>query len=413
MDESINTEISNLQKEQQLQDAITIMGDRLDGMGVAEPIIRALGDDSIIVEIAGLSTKDNPEVIDALKKPAKLEFKKVHPSIIANKSNLEECPPGYEVLYEAESKNMISGDSEYRPYFVRSIPEAEGDIIEKAVPYQNETGGWEVGLTMTTEGAKEFRKITEKLIGKPLAIVLDGKLYSAPTVQSALSKRAQITGSFSQREAYDLANALNNPLAIELSVEEMYEIGPKLASSTRDSSISAVKYGAVLVIVFMIIYYFSGGLIAVLSSIVNVTLVLGILASIGATLTLPGVAALVLTLGMGVDANILILERIREELRQEKSIESSLNNGFKKVISTILDANITTLITALILYWLGSGLVKGFGLTMAVGIIASVFCALFITRTLANLLVFKLGFKNLLGLNLLPKKKIDFFRFPK
>jgi SecD/SecF fusion protein len=163
----------------------------------------------------------------------------------------------------------------------------------------------------------------------------------------------------------------------------------------------------------MILYYFFGGAIAVLSAITNVILVLGILASLGATLTLPGVAALVLTLGMGVDANILILERIREERLLGKSPESSLSNGFNKVISTILDANVTTLITALILFWLGTGPVKGFGLTMAIGIVASVFCALFVTRTLADLLVNKLKVKQLLGLNLLPKQKIDFFKFRK
>ena len=210
-----------------------------------------------------------------------------------------------------------------------------------------------------------------------------------------------------------MANVLNNPLSVELVVDEMFEVGPTLAEDTRNSSIKAVQLGGILVVGFMILYYFFGGLIAVLSAITNVILVLGILASLGATLTLPGVAALVLTLGMGVDANILILERIREERLLGKSPESSLTNGFNKVISTILDANVTTLITALILFWLGTGPVKGFGLTMAIGIVASVFCALFVTRTLADLLVNKLKVKQLLGLNLLPKQKIDFFKFRK
>lgn len=412
LDEEANESISNFEKAEQLEDAIDIMGGRLDGMGVAEPIIRPVGEDAIEIQIAGLSTKDNPEVIDALKKPARLEFKQVHPSLVPGTTEPGNYPVGYEVLTEI-IEDRGSGEVYELERFVKKIPEATGEIIKTAFVSQTQTGGFQINLEMTEEGSKRFRIVTEKLVGQPLAIVLDGTLYSAPIINEPLSKNAQISGSFSQREAIDLANVLNNPLSVELAVDEMYEVGPTLASDTRDSSINAVKLGGLLVISFMIFYYFFGGIIAVLSALINVTLVLGILASLGATLTLPGVAALVLTLGMGVDANILILERIREELRLGKSAESSLNNGFQKVISTILDANVTTLITALILFWLGTGPVKGFGLTMAIGIIASVFCALFVTRTLADFFVFKLGFKRLLGLNLLPRQKIDFFKFRK
>ena len=402
-DEDANHSISRFERDQQLDDAIEIMGNRLDGMGVAEPIIRPVGDNAIGIQIAGLSTKDNPEVVDALKKPARLEFKQVHPSKPTEETGKDDCPAGYELLTE-ESEGSL---------FVKKIPEATGDIIKTVFVSQTQTGGYEIRLEMTEEGAKRFRLVTEKLLNKQLAIVLDGKLYSAPIIRQPLSKNASISGNFSRREAIELANVLNNPLSAELVIDEMFEVGPTLAEDTRNSSIKAVQLGSILVVGFMIFYYFFGGLIAVLSSITNVILVLGILASLGATLTLPGVAALVLTLGMGVDANILILERIREEQLLGKSPESSLKNGFNKVISTILDANVTTLITALILFWLGTGPVKGFGLTMAIGILASVFCALFVTRTLASLLVNKLKFKKLLGLNLLPKQKIDFFKFRK
>ena len=412
LDEGANQGMSRFEQTEQLKDAIEIMGGRLDGMGVAEPIIRPVGDDAIEIQIAGLSTKDNPEVVDALKKPARLEFKQVHPSLIPETTAIEDYPAGYEVLTE-EIEDRRSGEVYELSRFVKKIPEATGDIIKTAFASQTQTGGFQINLEMTEEGAKRFRLVTEKLVSKPLAIVLDGKLYSAPTINEPLSKNAQISGSFSQREAIDLANVLNNPLSVELVVDEMFEVGPTLAEDTRNSSIKAVQLGGILVVGFMILYYFFGGLIAVLSAITNVILVLGILASLGATLTLPGVAALVLTLGMGVDANILILERIREERLLGKSPESSLMNGFNKVISTILDANVTTLITALILFWLGTGPVKGFGLTMAIGIVASVFCALFVTRTLADLLVNKLKVKQLLGLNLLPKQKIDFFKFRK
>ena len=412
LDETANQSISRFEQTEQLKDAIEIMGGRLDGMGVAEPIIRPVGEDAIEIQIAGLSTKDNPEVIEALKKPARLEFKQVHPTLIPETTAVSDYPVGYEVLNEL-IEDRRTGEVYELARFVKKIPEATGEIIKSAFASQTQTGGFQINLEMTDEGAKRFRVVTEKLVDKPLAIVLDGKLYSAPVINEPLSKNAQISGNFSQREAIDLANVLNNPLSVELIVDEMYEVGPALASDTRESSIKAVQLGGILVIGFMILYYFFGGLIAVLSSLVNVTLVLGVLASLGATLTLPGVAALVLTLGMGVDANILILERIREERRLGKSPEASLNAGFSKVISTILDANVTTLITALILFWLGTGPVKGFGLTMAIGIIASVFCALFVTRSLADLFVHKLSIKRLLGLNLLPKQKIDFFKFRK
>ena len=412
LDESANQSISRFEQTEQLKDAIEIMGGRLDGMGVAEPIIRPVGEDAIEIQIAGLSTKDNPEVIEALKKPARLEFKQVHPTLIPENTPVSDHPAGYEVLNEL-IEDRRTGEVYELARFVKKIPEATGEIIKTAFASQTQTGGFQINLEMTDEGAKRFRVLTEKLVNKPLAIVLDGKLYSAPIINEPLSKNAQISGNFSQREAIDLANVLNNPLSVELIVDEMYEVGPALASDTRESSIKAVQLGGILVIGFMILYYFFGGLIAVLSSLVNVTLVLGVLASLGATLTLPGVAALVLTLGMGVDANILILERIREERRLGKSPEGSLNAGFSKVISTILDANVTTLITALILFWLGTGPVKGFGLTMAIGIVASVFCALFVTRSLADLFVHKLSIKRLLGLNLLPKQKIDFFKFRK
>jgi SecD/SecF fusion protein len=249
------------------------------------------------------------------------------------------------------------------------------------------------------------------MVGKPLAIVLDGKLYSAPTVNSVLSRNAQITGGFSQREAFDLANVLNNPLAVELRVDEMYEVGPSMAAGARDSSMNAVKWGALLVVGFMILYYFIGGMVAVLSALVNVVIVLGVLSSLGATLTLPGVAALVLTLGMGVDANILIFERLREELKLGKSIKNAAAGAFRKVTSTIVDANVTTLITASILIWLGTGPVKGFGYTLAIGICASIFCALVVTRFLIDFLIHRAGIKQVLGLRLLGEMKIDFFKY--
>ena len=403
---------SKFEQAEQLKDAIEIMGSSLDGHGVAEPIIRPVGDDAIEIQIAGLSTKDNPEVLDDLKKPARLEFRAVHETLHPDTTPINKYPVGYEVLAE-ESEDRQTGEVIERRMFVKLIPEATGEIVDDAYMSQTQTGGFQVNLEMTSEGADILAAVTEKMIGKPLAIVLDGKLYSAPTVNGVLAKRAQITGSYSQREAFDLANVLNNPLAVELRVDQMYEVQPTLAEGARASSISAAQWGAGLVIGFMLIYYFAGGLVAIISSIVNMIIVLGVLASLGATLTLPGVAALILTLGMGVDANILIFERIREELKTGKSIKNATAGAFSKVTSTIVDANVTTLITASILIWLGTGPVKGFGITLAIGICASIFCALVVTRFLVDFLVHRIGLRKVLGMDIFPSKKLDFFKFRK
>lgn len=410
IDETAQSELSSWEQEQQLQDAISIMARRLDGLGVAEPLIRPRGSDAIEIQIAGLSTKDNPEVIDSLKKPAKLEFRAVHPSVSPNVTNFNQPPVGYELLAE-EIEDSSTGEIYERNYFVKRIPEATGEIVQDAFVSQTQNGGFQINLEMTSDGADVFRQVTERLLNKPLAIVLDGKLYSAPNVNGVLSKNAQITGSFSQREAIDLANVLNNPLSVELRVDEVYEVGPSLAAGSRESSVSAAQWGALLVVVFMLVYYFIGGVVAVLSALVNIAIVLGVLASLGATLTLPGVAALVLTLGMGVDANILIFERIREELKAGKQIKHALAGAFEKVTSTIVDANVTTLITASILIWLGTGPVKGFGITLAIGICASIFCALLVTRFLLDFLVHRLGCEKVLGLDVFTHKKLDFFRW--
>jgi len=416
IDESSQAGLNQFQQEEQLKDAIEIMGGRLDGMGVAEPVIRAVGNNAIEIQIAGLSTKDNPEVIESIKKPARLEFRTIHPSLTPQ-SITGKPPVGYEVL--AEERQTRGGEAFEVLHFVKMIPEATGEIIEDAFASQTQTGGFQINLVMTGDGSKVFRQVTERLApqgnqpGKPLAIVLDGKLYSAPTIQAVLSKNAQITGNFSQREAIELANVLNNPLAVELRVDQMYEVGPTMAADARDSSINAAQWGAILVVAFMLVYYFIGGLVAVTSALVNIIIVLGVLASFGATLTLPGVAALVLTLGMGVDANILIFERLREELRAGKSIKNATSGAFQKVTSTIVDANVTTLITATILIWLGTGPVKGFGITLAIGICASIFCALYVTRFLVDFLVYRIGVSNVLGLSLFPEKKIDFFKYRK
>jgi SecD/SecF fusion protein len=304
---------------------------------------------------------------------------------------------------------------------------ADGEIIEKAYPRQDQMGGWEVGLDFTSEGAQIFADLTgqvaemsDPVTGQPgrMAIVLDSQLESAPSVRQKIDGgSAVIEGNFNQREAKMLSDILNNPLKVSLEIGEKYEVSPTLAAGALSSSLQACILGAVLVIAFMVVYYKAGGLVAVLSVGTNVLLVIACLAGIfQATFTLPGMAALVLTIGMAVDANILIFERIREELKAGKSTENALLGGYEKAFSTIIDANFTTLITASILIWLGTGPVKGFGITLAIGIVTSVFCALFISRLLLTVLVSS-GIKNLISLSTIaksdPRAEIDFHKYRK
>ena len=411
-------EVEPYWREEQLSKAIDVMSERVNGLGVTEPVIRAVGDDQLQIQMPGLSSRENPDVIDAIKKPARLEFRLVHRTLDPRTTPEARYPPGYEVLAE-ENENPNTGEIEERLHFVKRIPEATGEIVKSAYPSIGEFGGMRVLLNFTSDGNKVFEDLTRRIAEENrrtnsvglLAIVLDGKLYSAPSVREAISGGAEISGNYTQREAIELSNVLNNPLAFELTVAEMFEVGPTLAQDARESSINAAKLGAALVVGFMILYYGVAGIVAVLSMALSIIIVLGVLASVGATLTLPGVAALVLTVGMAVDANILIFERIREELKAGKNLYPSLLGGYDKAFSTIVDANVTTLIIAGILFWLGTGPIKGFGLTLAIGIGSSVFCALVVSRFLLEFLVGSGLVKRMLRLSLFKSTDIDFLKW--
>ena len=405
---------------------VEIMSERLNAFGVAETLVRKKGDNAIEIQIPDRTTKQDPGMVEDLQKPAKLEFRIVNVDSNAPPAQTgEEWTDDEGIPYVA----MLRSDAEAneRPIWVRRLWSADGEIIEKAYPRQDQMGGWEVGLDFTSEGAQIFADLTgqvaemsDPVTGQPgrMAIVLDSQLESAPSVRQKIDGgSAVIEGNFNQREAKMLSDILNNPLKVSLEIGEKYEVSPTLASGALSSSLQACILGAVLVIAFMVVYYKAGGLVAVLSVGTNVLLVIACLAGIfQATFTLPGMAALVLTIGMAVDANILIFERIREELKAGKSSENALLGGYEKAFSTIIDANFTTLITASILIWLGTGPVKGFGITLAIGIVTSVFCALFISRLLLTVLVSS-GVKNLISFSTIaksdPRAEIDFHKYRK
>mgnify|MGYP001637653646 FL=1 len=378
----------------QLEDVLTVMNNRINGLGVTEPTIRIMGGNAIEVQMPGVSLKDNPEAIEELSRPAKLEFRLVHRTLRPSsaKPPLSEIPVGYEVLLmESERGGKVIEE----PFYVKRRPEANGNIIKDAYPAMEDANRFSVSMEFTPEGSKVFEKITSSIleedrktgVKQPLAIVLDGRLVSAPNIQSVISNRGSITGNFTRREAIELANALNNPLSVGLKRTSLNEVGPSLAEDAKDSSLMASAIGAIATIAFMIFVYWSMGIIAVFSVLVNILILVGVLASFGATMTLPGIAALVLTLGMAVDSNILVFERMREETHLGKSLWTALEMGHEKAFSTIVDANITTLISAIILWKFGSGPVKGFGVTLAVGILTTLFCCLILSRALLELTI--------------------------
>lgn len=400
------------EKRQLMQKAIDVITTRIDALGVAEPIIRPKGFNYIEVQLPGLTVEDNPDVVRSLKKPAKLEFRLVNDAI---SPYTKEVPVGYERL-TMEHEDPESGEVHETPLLVKKLPELTGQFIKSAMPVIDPYGKYEISLRMTPEGAHRFGQITQRNLHKRLAIVLDGKPYSAPVIQSEISSgQASISGRFTQREAIELSNVLNNPLEFELSLVEMYEVGPSLAHDAKKIAFQGAWVGTFIVMLFMFYYYRGVGLAGVLTLCLNFLLILGAWGSIGATITMPSITALALTFGMAVDANILILERIREEMRMGKDLVTATALGHEKAFVTILDSNLTTLLTACLLIWLGTGPVKGFGVTLAIGIVTTMFSVLVFNRALIEWLVtfgvIKVKAKSAwskINLNFLKCKKVAF-----
>jgi len=412
-------------RKEKLAKAIEILGTRINGLGVAEPLIRPVGENRIEVQLPGVSTKDNPEVLDSVKKPARLDFRLVHP-FLSPATSPNEIPPGYEILtLENERRN---GESSIEEVFVKRIPEMTGEGVAKAFAHYDQFNKPEISLQLTSDGRKRFSKVTAEIAGYSqqlvqrtgnpnararLAIVLDGKLYSAPGVEKEIDGDAVINGSFSDREAQSLANVLNNPLDVPLQVKEQYEVGPSLAAGAISSGKIATCVGIALVAAFMIGYYTFAGLIAVVSVTLNILILLGVLASLGATLTMPGIAGIVLTVGMAVDAHILIFERMREELAQGKSLIAAFHAGHEKAFTTIVDANLTTFITSGLMILFGSGPVRGFGVTITIGIFTTMFTALVVSQMLLDFSIFSGFMKRMVMMNFLKAPSIDFVKYGK
>ena len=424
---------SNVSAADMVNQAIQVMEQRVNQFGVAEPVIRPVGDLSLEVQLPGEDAANNPDVIDALKKPAKLEFRQVHrterPAPTDREHSLRPMPVDpmlgaasaistYEVL-TLRDVDSRSGEITINRYYVRKAADATGKIIKSASGRSDDGISFYVDMKFTDEGSKKFGDLTAKIaegnsrsVGQ-LAIVLDGKLQSAPTVREAIrSTGATITGSFSREEAVELANVLNNPLEFPLITQDVTSVGPSLAKDAQGKSVVASLVAVGLVIFFMVGFYVWGGFIAILGMILNLVMILGALAYFGATITLPGVAALVLTLGMAVDANILIFERVREEAALGKDRSVALREGYARATWTIIDANLTTLLTALILVFMGSGPIRGFGITLTIGIFTTVFTSLVTCRGLQELAISRGVMTRVFGLPVFkPTLDIPFLNF--
>ncbi len=319
-------------------------------------------------------------------------------------------PKRYQILWGKVTSILQTGDKIKPLFYLKSRAEMSGKYISDAGPGRNSTGQIDVSLTFKGKGSKEFSRITGANIGRRLAIVLDSVVYSAPEIQGKITQgRASITGLSDFKEAKLLATTLRaGSLPTKMDIVELRSVGPSLGSENISKGLTAAIWAFVLVVVFMLLYYFGSGLVANLALVFNLLIVGALLSMFHATLTLPGIAGIILTIGMAVDSNVIIFERIREELAQGRSVRNALEFGYKKAFSTIFDSNITTFGTALVLYNIGSGPIRGFGLTLMLGIGASMFTSLVVTRLVFELILNKLNV-NTLSIGKGPK----FLRQPK
>lgn len=375
---------SNQERQQLLQKAIEVITSRIDALGVAEPIVRPRGNSNIEVQLPGVSLESNPDIVHALKKPAKLDFRLVNDNVKPG----DPIPMGYEQLFISHEND--NGEEVQYPIVVKRIPAMTGKSVKEAHPVVDPYGRYEISLQMTSAGKERFATITKQNLHKRLAIVLDGKVCSAPVIQAEITQgQASISGHFTQREAIELSNVLNNPLEFELDLTEVYEVGPSLASGAKTVAIQASLVSVVLVMVLMIFYYRLSGVVCGLTLCLNFLFIIISWAILGATITLPSITALALTFGMAVDANILIFERVREEMKHGHDSVVALHLGHEKAFISILDSNLTTLLTAFLLIFLGTGPVKGFGVTLAIGILTTLFTVLCFNRAILELLARK------------------------
>jgi len=368
-----------------VRQALETLRNRVDQFGVSEPILQQQGTDRILIQLPGI--KDPDRAISLIGKTARLEFKMVAEDADPTKGK-ENLPPGTQLLYERRIIDRATGKTSETPIVVYDKTALTGDLLSNAqVRIDTRFNEPYVAIDFNAVGAKRFDQITAASVGKRMAIVLDNVVYSAPVIRERISGgSAQISGAFTEQEATDLAIILRaGSLPAPVKILENRTVGASLGTDSINQGKLAVILALVFVAVGMVLYYRLSGVVSIIALALNLLFLLCALIFFKATLTLPGIAGIALTLGMAVDANVLIYERIREEARLGKTPKAALESGFEKAFWTIMDSNLTTLLSGLILFQFGTGPVKGFAVTLSVGILTTLFTAMFCSRFIFDL----------------------------
>ncbi|HMD37615.1 MAG TPA: protein translocase subunit SecD [Vicinamibacterales bacterium] len=370
---------ANLREEAVVQARQTIER-RVNELGVAEPSISQQGNDQILVQLPGVADVERAKEI--MGSPAFLELKIVEQGPSPTKEGLEvngQVPTGMEVV---PGNTGTPGDSNTVYYLARKASVVTGRDLRNARETPDENNLPAISFTLNAEGGRKFGKATSENIGRQLAIILDGRVQSAPRIESRINTDGRITGSFSLDEANDLALKLRSgALPAGLTYLQERTIGPSLGADSIRSGVAASVAGLALVVVFMLIYYKLSGINAVIALLFNLVILLGLMAYFGVVMTLPGIAGFVLTMGIGVDSNVLIFERIKEELEAQRGIRASINAGFGRVFWTLLDTHVAALISAAFLFQFGTGPIRGFAMTLSIGLASNLFTSIFVSKT--------------------------------
>jgi preprotein translocase subunit SecD len=367
------TEAAMLERTRQtIEQSIEIIEHRVNDLGTVEPTIQRQGTDRILVQVPGL--QDPKRLIEILGKTARLDFRMVDQSMSPEEALKTRPPPESEILY---------GQKDKQPYLIEKRVLVSGADLTNAQPgFDQRTNEPIVQFRFNSNGARRFAQVTSENVGRPFAIVLDNEVISAPVIREPITGGSgQISGNFTVEQATDLAILLRaGALPAKLTIVEERTVGPGLGQDSIEKGKLASYVGSLMVVVFMLATYGLFGLFANIAVAVNVAMIFGLLSLLGATLTLPGIAGIVLTVGIAVDSNVLIYERIREEVRAGRTPITAIDAGFSRALATILDSNITTFIAALVLFFIGTGAVRGFAITLGLGIITTVFTAFTLTR---------------------------------
>jgi preprotein translocase subunit SecD len=387
-----SSEIARVQEATMSQSLETIER-RINALGLTEPTIQAHGrnDNEILVQLPGEGDPERAKaviqaggqlelmlLVDPTPYPSQAEGLARHGGVL---------PPGTELLKERPESHIRQNpnDTSENWYLVQRPPVVTGRDLRSATENRNTDmpGQWQINFVLSNEAAKRFGPFTEQNRGRQMAIVLEHQVYSAPTIQSRIEDQGRIDGNFSQESAHDLALVLRaGALPASIKYLEERTVGPSLGADSIRHGVQASILSLLVVMIFMVFYYRSSGVNAVLALIINLVILLAALAMFGAVLTLPGIAGVILTIGMGVDSNVLVFERIREELRNGKSSPAAVDAGFSKAFLTIIDTHVTTVVSAFFLFIFGTGPIKGFAITLTIGLIANVFTAIYVSKTI-------------------------------